>query len=304
VTLPRIGITMGDATGVGPEVVMKALAHAEVYAQCRPLVIGDRKQLKRANAALKLRLELHSIQAPNEARFKHGTVDCIELSRLPADIPFGRTSAAAGEAPSSVQRIAIAQSATLSALVRHMNQVSDNFYAEMLLKGLGARFAGGGTTAAGSSVVRGFLRAHGVSSKAVDGSGLSRANAISPRAVGRLLRHLRVAPADCLILCDDVNLPLGRLRLRADGSAGGHHGLESVIEALGTEEFPRLRLGIGLQEMPQELTDFVLGRFTPEEQPRVREAIARAVAVCETWTVRGIAAAMNLSNRGEHDASV
>lgn len=97
-TLPRIGITMGDAAGVGPEVVMKALAHAEVYDQCRSLVIGDRKQLERANAALKLKLELHSIETPKEARFRHGTVDCIDLGLVPADIPFGKISAAAGEA--------------------------------------------------------------------------------------------------------------------------------------------------------------------------------------------------------------
>jgi len=119
----------------------------------------------------------------------------------------------------------------------------------------------------------------------------------SGSAVRQLLRRLRVVPADCLVLCDDVNLPLGQLRLRAEGSAGGHHGLESIIQALETEQFPRLRLGIGRQEMPEQLTEFVLGRFTTDEQPRAREMVERAVAVCETWTVRGIAAAMNPSTR-------
>jgi 4-hydroxythreonine-4-phosphate dehydrogenase len=95
---PRIGITMGDATGVGPEVVMKALAHPEVYAQCGPLVIGDMKQLARARKLLGLKLEFHSISKPEEAAFKSGTVDCIDLGLVPADLSFGKVSAAAGEA--------------------------------------------------------------------------------------------------------------------------------------------------------------------------------------------------------------
>jgi 4-hydroxythreonine-4-phosphate dehydrogenase len=96
--LPIIGITMGDAAGVGPEVVMKALAHAEVYAQCQPLVIGDMKQLARANKLFNRKLELRSIKKPDGAIFKSGTVDCIDLGLVAADIPFGKVSAAAGEA--------------------------------------------------------------------------------------------------------------------------------------------------------------------------------------------------------------
>lgn len=89
---------MGDAAGVGPEVVMKALAHAQVYAQCRPLVIGDVKQLARSGKQLNLTFNIHSIQKPQDAKFKPGTVDCIELGSLPADIPYGKVSAVAGEA--------------------------------------------------------------------------------------------------------------------------------------------------------------------------------------------------------------
>ena len=77
------------------------------------------------------------------------------------------------ETPDEAKSVASVDSAPLSLLVRHMNQISDNFYAEMLLKNLGARFAGGGTTAAGASVVRGFENAHGIRSQIVDGSGLS-----------------------------------------------------------------------------------------------------------------------------------
>ena len=89
---------MGDAAGVGPEVVMKALAHAEVYEQCRPLVIGDMKQLARASRLLNSRLALHAIEKPGHAKFNSGTVDCIDLGLVPADISFGKVSAAAGEA--------------------------------------------------------------------------------------------------------------------------------------------------------------------------------------------------------------
>ncbi len=89
---------MGDAAGVGPEVVMKALAHPEVYAQCRPMVIGDAKQLARAGKLLNLRLDLHSVGKPENSTFKSGTVDCIDLALLREDIPYGKVSAAAGEA--------------------------------------------------------------------------------------------------------------------------------------------------------------------------------------------------------------
>ena len=96
--LPRIGITMGDAAGVGPEVVLKALAHAEVYAQCQPLVIGDARQLERTKKFLNLNLHMHLIKKPEDAKFKSGTVDCLDLGLVPAGIPFGEISAAAGEA--------------------------------------------------------------------------------------------------------------------------------------------------------------------------------------------------------------
>jgi 4-hydroxythreonine-4-phosphate dehydrogenase len=96
--LPIVGITMGDPAGVGPEVVMKALARAETYALCRPLVIGDARQLARAKGILKLTMDIHSIEKPEQANFKPGIVDCIDLAPVPADLPYGKVSAAAGEA--------------------------------------------------------------------------------------------------------------------------------------------------------------------------------------------------------------
>ena len=97
-TRPRIGITMGDPAGVGAEVVVKALAHAEVYAQCRPFVIGDARHLERAAAIVGSQLAIRKVQGPEDARFEHGTVDCVDLGLVPADLAFGKLSAQAGEA--------------------------------------------------------------------------------------------------------------------------------------------------------------------------------------------------------------
>jgi 4-hydroxythreonine-4-phosphate dehydrogenase len=95
---PVVGITMGDAAGIGPEVTMKALADSEMYSICRPLVIGDTAILERANRVVGTSLHVHTIQHAREAQFQLGTVDCIDLHLLPADLPFGQISAAAGDA--------------------------------------------------------------------------------------------------------------------------------------------------------------------------------------------------------------
>jgi 4-hydroxythreonine-4-phosphate dehydrogenase len=95
---PVVGITMGDAAGIGPEVIMKALADPEMYSICRPLVIGDAVILERANRVVHGSLRVKTIQHPRDAQFQLGTVDCVDLHLLPADLPFGRISAAAGDA--------------------------------------------------------------------------------------------------------------------------------------------------------------------------------------------------------------
>ncbi len=97
-TLPRIAITMGDPAGVGPEIIMKSLAHPEVYQMCRPLVVGDAGRLQKAGEIVRSRLTLHVIKSPAEAKFALGTVDCIDLKCVPADLPFGQLSAIGGEA--------------------------------------------------------------------------------------------------------------------------------------------------------------------------------------------------------------
>ena len=97
-TLPIVGITMGDPAGVGPEVVMKSLARADAYALCRPLVIGDAKQLARAGSLLKLKLDVVSVPGPEKAKFTRGTVEAIDVGQVPENLPYGKVSAVAGEA--------------------------------------------------------------------------------------------------------------------------------------------------------------------------------------------------------------
>jgi PTH1 family peptidyl-tRNA hydrolase len=110
------------------------------------------------------------------------------------------------------------------------------------------------------------------------------------------VKRWRVALEDLLLVCDDVNLPLGTLRLRGQGSDGGHRGLASCLEALGTQEVARLRVGIGIKPLPEDLTDFVLSAFRVKERPIIRQAVERAVEACELWATQGVAAAMSRVN--------
>ena len=101
------------------------------------------------------------------------------------------------------------------------------------------------------------------------------------------------APAhpNVLVVCDDVNLDFGKVRLRSQGSAGGHHGLEDIIVHFGTEDFPRLRVGVRTGNMPHDLSGFVLEKFSKEEQTHLDSIVDRAVEVCETWVKDGFDAA-------------
>src|ERR1700748_2926139 len=96
--LPVIGITIGDAAGVAPEIIVKSLTHDIVYAQCRPLVIGDARRLEQANEIVGGKAKVRRIKEASEARYEPGTIDCIALELIPADLPFGQLSSAAGNA--------------------------------------------------------------------------------------------------------------------------------------------------------------------------------------------------------------
>lgn len=95
---PVIAITMGDAAGVGPEVIVKSLAHADLYARCRPLVIGDAERLRQAARIAGSPLTVRVVEGPEQARYAHGAIDCIDLKLIPADLPWGKLSAVAGDA--------------------------------------------------------------------------------------------------------------------------------------------------------------------------------------------------------------
>ena len=118
---------------------------------------------------------------------------------------------------------------------------------------------------------------------------------LSGAAVRAVSDFYKIPPAQILIILDDMALPLGRLRLRGDGSAGGHNGLASVIEHLGTQEVARLRVGIGAA-LPGAATDHVLGRFNLEEMAALEQTLVRAEAAIACAQERGIEAAMNAFN--------
>jgi len=118
----------------------------------------------------------------------------------------------------------------------------------------------------------------------------------SGTAVAALARYYDVVPADLLVVVDEAELPFGRLRARARGSAGGHNGLKSVIEHLGTTEFPRLRVGVGRGDGRRDLADHVLSKFERPELAALEEFIARAADAAEMFAVAGIGRVMNTYN--------
>ncbi len=120
---------------------------------------------------------------------------------------------------------------------------------------------------------------------------------LSGGPLGAALRNTTVEPSeDLLVVTDDVDLPLGRLRLRREGSAGGHNGLRDVIARLGSDEFARLRVGIGRSGSSRATMDHVLSTFRPDERELSDEAIATAADAAERWLAEGIGAAMNAFN--------
>ena len=165
----------------------------------------------------------------------------------------------------------------------------------------------------GFAVVDAFARRHGIAVtkrdyQALNGDGRigeTRVYLMKPQtfmnlsgqSVAAFLRMKPLETADIMVVTDDISLPLGRLRLRAEGSAGGHNGLKSLIAHLHGQAFPRLRFGVGAPRNPAVQIDFVLGRFGKSEQAEVDDGIERAVAALELWLSEGIQPAMNQFNR-------
>lgn len=107
----------------------------------------------------------------------------------------------------------------------------------------------------------------------------------------------KIENADLLVVCDDFNLPLGRLRVRGKGSAGGQKGLADIIRRLGSEEIARLRVGIGEPPANWDAADFVLSKFTKQERPEIDLAVRLAADAVALWAAEGTAACMNRYNR-------
>jgi PTH1 family peptidyl-tRNA hydrolase len=120
----------------------------------------------------------------------------------------------------------------------------------------------------------------------------------SGQAIGELLRYFKIDVADLLVVVDEVQLPLGKLRARARGSPGGHNGLKSVVQYIG-DEFARLRLGVGRGDSRRDLSDHVLAKFEKDEADDVTRMIERATDASEVFVTAGIAAVMNQFNGGD-----
>jgi PTH1 family peptidyl-tRNA hydrolase len=123
----------------------------------------------------------------------------------------------------------------------------------------------------------------------------------SGRAVRALVDFWKVEPGDLLVVSDDLALEVGRIRLRPEGSAGGHNGLASIIAHLGHEGFARLRVGIGPAPPPEQQAAFVLSDFAEGERPLIDEAVRRAADAAECWLKEGLQEAMNRFNRPRED---
>jgi len=118
----------------------------------------------------------------------------------------------------------------------------------------------------------------------------------SGKAAIALCTSFDIKPNEILLVYDDVNLALGKIRIRKKGSSGGHKGVQSVIESIGTEEFPRIKLGIGMPSEEMNLVDYVLSDFTEEEKPIVKQMIVDAVDAIGLILKEGIEKAMSIVN--------
>ena len=121
----------------------------------------------------------------------------------------------------------------------------------------------------------------------------------SGMAVRRFIQKKKIVLEDVLVVCDDLALDFGQLRLRARGSAGGHNGLSSLIENLGSSEFARLKIGIGRPAQGEDMADYVLSSFTSAEKKELDEIIRRAANCCGAWLTNGTAEAMSQFNKKE-----
>jgi PTH1 family peptidyl-tRNA hydrolase len=118
----------------------------------------------------------------------------------------------------------------------------------------------------------------------------------SGRAVGPFARYQQIPLEQVLVISDDLDLPVGKTRLKISGGSGGHHGLDSIISHLGSSSFPRLRIGVGKPPSASEGPDHVLSTFHPDDKPKMEQAIDRAIKGVETYILKGSETAMREIN--------
>jgi PTH1 family peptidyl-tRNA hydrolase len=126
---------------------------------------------------------------------------------------------------------------------------------------------------------------------------------LSGEAVACILRMAEAELSDLLVVSDDVNIPFNEVRIRRRGGDGGHKGLQSIIAHVSSGEFPRLRVGVGSDDLPEDLTEFVLGTFAEEEMDELPNLVETCCRAVETLVVKGVERAMNEFNRKESDSS-
>lgn len=120
---------------------------------------------------------------------------------------------------------------------------------------------------------------------------------LSGESVRPLADFFKIPSTNILVIFDDITLDVGQLRIRKKGSAGGHNGIKSIIQHLGTEEFPRIKIGVGEKPQGWDLADHVLARFPEEQEEEVRQSLLDATDACEKILLDGIEAAMNIYNQ-------
>ncbi len=120
---------------------------------------------------------------------------------------------------------------------------------------------------------------------------------LSGESVRELVDFYKVTPQDIIVIHDDISLAAGQLRLREKGSAGGHNGIKSIISHLGTQEFPRIKIGVGDKPAGWDLADYVLSRFKEEEESAIRDAVKKSSEAVKSIIKDGMESAMNIYNR-------
>lgn len=120
---------------------------------------------------------------------------------------------------------------------------------------------------------------------------------LSGESIRAVVDYYRIELEDLLIIYDDLDLPVGKIRLRQKGSPGGHNGIKSTVAHLGTQNFNRIRIGIDRPEPGMSVPDYVLGRFSPDEQMSIQAAVAKSADACEAWLTKPFIQVMNEYNQ-------